>query len=193
MATFDIFDAANTTDALVRTGLGGADHTNAEPVHDDAEDFDAEDCNNFVRALAALARRTRPGNLVNIAFELSTTPGTATTAIPLMGSALAAWLAHVDGTLVGITGRFETALTAGTAVIEPKIAGVATTFTAAFAALGQKVRARQLPGAAAAADIIDAGDLDELTVEVTTNGATWAGADKLNVFLTVSCGEEEAV
>jgi hypothetical protein len=188
--TTDTLKDGGTNEADLLTYLGGDDHINEESIHDPLEDIDAVKINKYAKTLAELSNRARPGNLVYVSFELATTPGSATTPIPRLGSALTKWFAHRDGTLVGITAQFETALTAGTATIEPKIDGTSTAFTLVLSGV-QAGRAQQIPGNADATDKFDASALEALEVDVTTASATWAGADKLLVELAVSIGEEE--
>lgn len=189
-----ILDDAGATEALVKAYLGGDEHENAEPIHDDARNIDADDWNKIVAGLSELAKRLRPGNIVAIDFELSSTPGSTTTAVPLCGSALTGWLAFKDATLVGLTARFETALTGGQATIQPEIGGVDSALSLVIASTDQAGRAYQLPGAADAADQIDASALELLEVDVTTDGSfACSGSSKLHVTAFVSIGEEEDI
>ena len=190
--TTEILKDGGTTEAAIKSFYGGDDHVNEEPIHDATEDIDAVKFNKHGKGLAELTKRARPGNLVTIAFELGTTPASATTPVPRMGSTLTGWLAHIDGTIVGITGRFESALTGGTAIVQPKIAGTDTDLSLSLTGL-QANRARQVPGERGADDTIDASLFELLEVDVTTSGATWAGSDGLIVDVVISCGEEEDI
>jgi hypothetical protein len=187
---------AGATLALIKTYLGTDEHANEEPVHDDARDLDAVDFNKLVAGLAEVAKRLRPGNLVPVEFELATTPQNTTTAVPLAGSALTKWLAFKDGRVVGITAYFETALSAGQAIVHPKINGTNCALALTIAATAQAGRAYQLPADAAAGDALDASALlgAELECAVTTSGAfACSASSKLRVTLWVSVGEEEAI
>jgi len=191
--TDNILATYGPDEATYKSNLGGDDHVNEEAIYSATEDIDAAKFNKHAKALAELLARLRHGNLLTIPFELSSTPGTATTAVPRMGSTATGWLAHVDGTVVGITAQFDSALSAGSAVVTPKVGGVDCALTLTLGAGVSSGRARQLPSSADATDGIDASELETLAVDVVTSGATWAGADRLVVDVIISCGEEEGI
>lgn len=191
--TTDTLKDGGVSEALIKVYLGGDDHTNEEAIHDAEEDIDAVKFNKHAKTLAELANRARPGNLSVVSFELATTPGTATTPVPRLGSTLTKFFGHRDGTIVGIAAQFSSAVTAGTVTIQPQIDGTNTTFSATVGIGSEAAIARQIPGAAAAADQFDAVDLEAIEVDVTTASATWTTTDKLLVDVFVSIGEEEDV
>ena len=194
--TTSILKDAGATLALIKTYLGTDTHENEEPIHDDARDIDATDWNRIVAGLAEVAKRVRPGNLVPVVFELATTPQGATTAVPLCGSALTAFLALKDATVVGITAYFGSALSAGTAIVQPKINAVNCALHLDLAAAAQAGRAYQLPVDAGATDAIDASALlsAELEVDVITDGSfACSSSTKLHACVWLSVGEEEGI
>lgn len=191
--TTDTLKDGGISEALIKAYLGGDDHTNEEAIHDAAEDIDAVKFNKLIKTAAETAKRLRPGNVFCASFELATTPGTATTAIPRLGSTLTKWYGFKDGTIVGIAAQFSSAVAGGTVTIQPKIDGTNTTFTATVGVGSEAAIARQIPGAAAAADQFDASDLEAIQVDVVTSGATWDSTDKLLVDVFVSIGEEEDI
>jgi hypothetical protein len=172
-----ILDDAGATEALIKTWLGGDDHTNFEPVHDDAEDINATDFNRLVKGLAEVAHRLRAGNLVAIAFEATGLAATATVQANLAGTGKTTMLLPKDAKLVGITAKHSAAISGGTLTVQPQIATVNTTLTAALSSSAQSARAHQIEADAAAADALDAGDLDEVEVDITTASLAPTGND----------------
>lgn len=196
----EILADAGATEALVKAYLGGDDHTNQDPVNDDAADLDAVDFNKVVKAVAELVKRARPGNLVKINYELTTTPGSATTSIPRSGSSQSADILHRDGSLVGITAWFESNISAGSATIEMKRTDLdggdpQTSTLSVVVPNGERIGiARQLPSeAVSTSEVIDASAFHVIYAQVVTSGTTWAASDKLHVNMFFSIGEEEDI
>lgn len=188
-----IFGADLTSLALAKTYLGGDAHENEEPIHDDDTNIDADDWNKIVAGLAEVARRLRPGNIVGIPFELTGLAASATAAAKLCGSA-AKTIERLfkDGTLVGITAEHSAAIVSGTLKVQPQIDTANTTLTLTLSSTAQIARAHQLVAAAAAADVCDASDLDEIEVDITTASLNPDGGD-VHGMLWFSIGEAEAL
>jgi hypothetical protein len=163
-----ILDDAGATLALIKTWLGTDEHTNFEPVHDDAEDLDATDFNRLVAGLAEVALRLRAGNLIAIAFEETGLAASATTQANLAGTGKTTLLLPKDAKLVGITAKHSAAIVGGTITIQPQIATVNTTLNASLSSAAQSARAHQIEADAAAADALDASALEEIEVDITT-------------------------
>jgi hypothetical protein len=188
-----ILDDAGATLALIKTYLGGDEHANEEPIHDDARDIDATDFNRIAAGLAEVAKRLRPGNIVGIPFELTGLAASAT-AQAILGGASDKTVQRLfkDGTLVGITAELDTAITSGTLTVQPQIATANTALSLVLNDAAQQKRAYQLVADAGAADVCDAGDLDAIEVDITTASLDPDGGD-VHGMLWFSVGEEESL
>lgn len=188
-----IFGASLTSLALAKTYLGEDTHTNEEPVHDDDTNIDADDWNKIVAGLAEVARRLRPGNLVTIPFELTSLSASATASAILGGSSdKTTQRLFKDGTLVGITAEYDSAITSGTLTVQPQIDTANTALSLELNSTYQIRRTYQLVADADATDICDAGDYDEVEVDITTASLNPASGD-VHGLLWFSVGEEEAL
>jgi len=192
--TESIYDAARTTQALIKTWLGGDEMTNEEPVHDATEDIDAVLWNKMVQAHSEIAKRTRPGNLVAYYFSQADCTASQTDVVLPVGeggdAAQVAEVAWLDGSLVGLAVWVEGARTAGTLTVDATVNGtkVANMTLDINAAPVQYGRFRQLPA------IDTFSSLDLLGIKITTDGTWAAGATPaLRVALLVSYGEEEDI
>ncbi len=191
-----IYDAALTALATVKTYLGTDEKQDEEPVHDVDTNIGATIWNTMIAGLAEVAKRTRPGNLVPVYFEVAASVQSATTPIPILGSTMTQFLAMKDAELVGITAYLATALTAGQVTIQPTINGVNTALSLVITSTDQAGRVYQLPAAADATDKIDASALLDGDLEVDAIGdGTFAvaGSALTHVVLWLNVGETEAV
>lgn len=189
-----LFSDAGATVALIKAYLGTDEHTNFEPVHDDAEDIDATDFNRIVAGLAECGARLRPGNIVAIPFEL-TSLSASTTAQAILGGSSDKTVQQLfkDGTLIGITAKHSAAISAGNLTVQPQIATVNTALSLGLSSSAQQGRAHQLVSDADAADIVDAGDDDEIEVDITTDGSFAPTGNDVHGYIWFSIGEEEGI
>jgi hypothetical protein len=188
----EILKDGGTSEGALKSFLGGDNHTNSDPVRDDNTDWDANDANNWAKLLAELAARVRKGNLCVLPFYLATTPVGATTAVPVRGSAAAAEILPFDATLVGISAWFISALTAGSATIQPKLGGGNSDLSLLISSPSQNGIERQVASDRGTNDGTDASAIDLIQCDVITpGGTTWAGSSNLYVNLVFSMGEEE--
>jgi hypothetical protein len=192
--TDEILDVGGATEAAITAYLGGTNFVNSTPVHDATRDMDADNANKWVKLLAELHKRLRPGNLVRYSFDLGTTPVGATTYLPIAGGVTTFYLPFKDASLVGVTAHFATALTAGSATVEACVGTTPCSLTVGLTTAQFYEIARQLPADATSADVWDASAYDNIKARVTTpGGTTWAGSSRLYVDLILSVGEEEDI
>jgi hypothetical protein len=97
-----------------------------------------------------------------------------------------------DGTLVGITAEYESAIVGGTLTVQPQIDTANTALSLELNSTYQIRRTYQTPVEAGAADIADAGDYDEIEVDITSASLNPSG-DDVHGLLWFSVGEEEDV
>lgn len=203
-----IYQAANSTLALLKTYLGGAtsdSFLNEETVHDTQRDVDADVFNRILAGLGENALRTRPGNLIVQPFSIqSLTSGQTDLRLTKVSDAVdpgaVHWIAWRGASIVGATVKLQNNVSAGGAnacVVEVRSA----TPPAAMAKLTnlpqlilddtttvRRNRVNQLPG------VDTVLGLDEVDVVVTTDAAFAAGATPtLWVDVYISIGEEEAL
>lgn len=189
------YDAARTTSALIRSWMGGDEKANEEAVFDATTELDADEYNKIVAAIGDIGARTRPGTApVALHFELANIPGTATTAAtPVgIGHTETAYRLFRDGTLVGISCKLNTNKTSGTLTVQPKIDGVNCALSLDISDATDGDRAHQLVAAAAASDVADAVDLDDIELDIITSSFTPVTADGI-FTLWFNIGEEEGI
>lgn len=195
--TDEILADAGATEALVKAYLGGDNHTNPEPVHDDATDLDANDFNRLVKAVAECVKRLRPGNVIRVPFEMAApAANTANQSIAQMGSTTTYDRLFKNARLIGISAQFGSLLTGGTATVQCQIAGGTNSALSVVITSGHgSGRAEQLPSEANSDEYFDASNIEITYFKalLTTASCTWAGSSKLQVGLFFSIGEEEDI
>ncbi len=188
---------AGTSEGAIKGYLGGDNHENLEPVHDDEHDFDAVDFNKMVKGMAEVVKRIRPGNLFPVAFELASVLGNT----PNQPAQISGWvlqqtmLMFKDATLIGITAHYSSPVTNGTLTVEPQLAGADSVLQAVLSVTNpSNIRAHQLPATAATAgDEIDASAYETVGVYITTDATFAPTVGRINGHLWFSIGEEEDI
>ena len=183
--TTSIWD--QSTLALIKTYLGGDEHTNDEPIHNDATDVDSTDWNKIVSGLGEVALRTINGNILDLHFYQSDCTAGQTN-VDLQRSADTVdqdFVAPLAGSVIAISISIENAVTVDDCIVTWTKNGTEGVLQAKLDTVNTlKHYASQEPGT----ETFDAGDL--VGVSVTTDALFAAGVTPtISVDLIIALGE----